>query len=811
MVKLMTEFDNREMKYDAFISYRHGGRDQFIAENLHKMLETFKLPANIEDKTNGKKKIERVFRDQEELPLASNLGDPIKEALAGSEWLIVICSPRLKESRWCQTEIETFIKMHGIEKVLAVLIEGEPSDSFPEQLLYKEVEVTSADGTVTIERVPMEPLAADMRGATTRDAMKAMKVEMLRLLAPVFGVSFDDLRQRHRERRLRRIVAMTSVAAAIMLVFGLVSGVMAVRIAKQNVEITAQAKALAVSTAGTLAEKSRYSLDNGDRKGAVRSALSAVTSFEGVDMPYTAEAQLALADSIYAYNFGQKYVPAGQLVTMGTVEDFIVSPDGKHALASDNAGFVYVFDVDTLTELMKYETGITMCEDEIHPFAFIDDDRVIFALDEKGAKLYSISTGEMSDVASLGGQNVSQFATGRNASCVWCVAGDKIVGLDINSLSVKHEINTKTGIVGYARILNISTDEKQVIYKTGDISTTKLFAYEVSNGKTIEFDVAGINTSCARVWNDCLYVLCNNIGDISLNDYRAIVHSFNLDGTKNWTYTEESVVGSFIRPSVYGDANQLLLTTSTDAILIDQTSGTYVTRNSIESSAVFVAAYTSSSMYSVINRNGNLIAITPENGMAVYSNLFEDCVGNLRMALIGSGSIFTQSHMSNKITVYKDFVAEDMQDYSGDVDQAAYDYYSYADAKDFVKDFNIDDKNMVAACVAFDGGKKAAVSYADNRAVFYDIPKGEVLGTVNAGVRFDSYYGVDKEGNYYIGGPGNAVVVNKDFEQIAHAENMVGLLAKDNRIVVEKYNDRYSLPILSLEEMIAAGKKIGMD
>jgi len=42
--------------------------------------------------------IRRVFRDQEELSLASNLGNPIMEALKQSKFLIVICSPRLKES-----------------------------------------------------------------------------------------------------------------------------------------------------------------------------------------------------------------------------------------------------------------------------------------------------------------------------------------------------------------------------------------------------------------------------------------------------------------------------------------------------------------------------------------------------------------------------------------------------------------------------------------------------------------------------------------------------------------------------------------
>ena len=157
------------MKYDAFISYRHSELDSFVAENLHKTLESFKLPGSVirNKKANGesvsKTKISRVFRDKEELPLVTNLADPITDALKNSDFLLVICSPRLKESMWCRKEIETFISMHGRERVLAVLIEGEPDISFPDELLYREETVTLPDGSTEKRKIPVEPLAADVR------------------------------------------------------------------------------------------------------------------------------------------------------------------------------------------------------------------------------------------------------------------------------------------------------------------------------------------------------------------------------------------------------------------------------------------------------------------------------------------------------------------------------------------------------------------------------------------------------------------------------------------------------------------------
>ena len=70
-------------EYDAFISYRHCELDSFVAEQLHKRLEAFRLPKYLAEqrKTGEKTRISRVFRDKEELPLATNLSDPIQEAL----------------------------------------------------------------------------------------------------------------------------------------------------------------------------------------------------------------------------------------------------------------------------------------------------------------------------------------------------------------------------------------------------------------------------------------------------------------------------------------------------------------------------------------------------------------------------------------------------------------------------------------------------------------------------------------------------------------------------------------------------------
>ncbi len=199
-----------QQKYCAFISYRHQSPDDVIAKALHTAIETYGVPASIRKKT-GKKKLGRVFRDQEELPLSANLGNDIETALDNSQWFIAICSPRYMESRWCLRELEYFIQRNGRERVLAVLVEGEPETSFPESLRFSVDEAGN--------RTEVEPLAANLRGS---DWKKNLKDEKLRLLAPMLSVTFDELKRRERQRAIRRtftISAAVLVAAASLSIF----------------------------------------------------------------------------------------------------------------------------------------------------------------------------------------------------------------------------------------------------------------------------------------------------------------------------------------------------------------------------------------------------------------------------------------------------------------------------------------------------------------------------------------------------------------------------------------------------------------
>ena len=63
-----------------------------------------------------------------------DLNELIADGLARSHWLIVLCSPRSAASRYVRREIVQFKLQGKSERILPVIIEGEPGACFPRTL-----------------------------------------------------------------------------------------------------------------------------------------------------------------------------------------------------------------------------------------------------------------------------------------------------------------------------------------------------------------------------------------------------------------------------------------------------------------------------------------------------------------------------------------------------------------------------------------------------------------------------------------------------------------------------------------------------
>ena len=184
----------------------------------------------------------RVFRDREELT-TKDLSESLDEALRESEYLIIVCSKRTPDSPWCTREVREFKKYHDDSKIIPILIEGEPHESFNEEL--RNLKSIFIDDKGESQTRDLELLAAELRREEVKklnfigyealknsdkakfEALKSESVktlkqsEIYRIMATILGVNFGDLKQRHKERRLRTIIASTIAAAVILLAFGI--------------------------------------------------------------------------------------------------------------------------------------------------------------------------------------------------------------------------------------------------------------------------------------------------------------------------------------------------------------------------------------------------------------------------------------------------------------------------------------------------------------------------------------------------------------------------------------------------------------
>lgn len=409
--------DNNKKRYSAFISYRHCEPDSYVAKTLQKKLETLKIPKNIKSNTSLTS-IERIFRDEDELPVAGSLSSQIDLALSESEYLICLCSPRYLESQWCMMEIETFIEKFGKDKILLVLVDGEPSESFPEVITKEEVKVIGPDGIETTQIRNCEPLAADVRATSQKERRKKIDDASLRLAAAMLGINYDDLKQRHRERIMKKVISGISTALVCLLMFAIFCIFTIIRIdhqAKQiqqqnieiqqqndvitekskeitdkNMELEAQYIALETKYSISVSEKSDDLLASGRIFDALYSLRHVLPdSMDDTSVPYTEESHFALTNVWDFYGKSHSFANTNCLDCDYQIESF--TDNGNDFIAVTDANF-------NLTIYNILERNVPRIHKKVMKFnrssTFITEDLLVYQSDDGKLTKYNIRTNE---------------------------------------------------------------------------------------------------------------------------------------------------------------------------------------------------------------------------------------------------------------------------------------------------------------------------------------------------------------------------------------------------------------------------------
>ena len=187
--------------------------DASVANKLAESIRRYRLPSGTTLPDSGldyrRVHIEADGRD---------FDDEARDILDHSRFLAVLCSPETRTSSFVLDRLAYFREAGKGGNIIAVIVRGEPADSFPESFIeQKTVRKIMPDMTV-VERVEtIEPVASDLRAETRSRWKEALSYETVRIIASVLYLHPDDLEQRHRMRRRKAVITLVSIIAAVCL------------------------------------------------------------------------------------------------------------------------------------------------------------------------------------------------------------------------------------------------------------------------------------------------------------------------------------------------------------------------------------------------------------------------------------------------------------------------------------------------------------------------------------------------------------------------------------------------------------------
>ncbi len=627
------------MKYDVFISYRHSELDMEIAKKVHFGLETYRIPGAVRLKT-GKKKMGRVFRDQEELPIGSDLDDNISRALTESKYLIVICSPRTPESYWVCKEIESFIELHDRNHILAVLIEGEPDESFPPQLL------TDDAGN------PVEPLAADVRGETKKERNRKFKTEILRLAAPIIGCSYDDLKQRHRERIIKRTIAIVSTAAAVLAAAGAAFGIYNANVAARMKALADEKATLADEKAALADEKTKLAeeisiqyegkqenqsrffaqeamtlLQSGNREDAILVAMEGLPS-DGNDRPYVPDAEYALSRAVYAYDCGKGMTFDRILQHKLAVKEIRTTEDRTKVITIDSGNRVYVWNVKdwsllasvdpALNEFNYFENVTSADADDTGIYTTTDHELIKY--DHQGNVIYRKAYEDFVRRCDLCG----------NTGKLVLILKESFLVLDASDGSA---LETHESSCGYAFMPDGGFNDEHGIYLVShyedEMDKGYISVYDIKTG-----DMKDVRLSEGYYLNSCV-TPDGNIAVVSCNPFEpgedithVVAELFSRDGSRLWVkdvpahvkgaMTFYALVKAHKYKAEDGEHPEIVITLEAEAFTLNEKDGSTVSSLTLPGDATALALTVEGPYGRVGYRQGNYDVIDFTEGR-IYS------------------------------------------------------------------------------------------------------------------------------------------------------------------------------------------------
>ncbi|MBR4775975.1 MAG: TIR domain-containing protein [Lachnospiraceae bacterium] len=803
----------KNVHYDAFISYRHCELDSFVAEKIHKKLEAFRLPRSVRSKVkNGKHRIERIFRDLEELPLSDNLMDPITNALNNSDYLITICSPRYLGSIWCMKEIEVFLQTHDREHVLVILAEGEPEESFPEILKFEDLTTVDENGNTITSRRELEPLAADVRSTDKKNLIKAIDNAVIKLSAEIFELNYDDLKRRHRKQKLRKMAIIFGSIFVAQLIFAIVVSVMLIKISnqkdliseqneqmseqnkkisEQNEEISAQYRELQDKYAASMATVSETLMGEGKRKDAAYALRSVLP--DNLSEGYNPTALERLYSVMDPYEISGKMAPDSMFSMDGEIESYSLSYDGKYIAINDGQN-ICVFDADSGNTIKKIEKENTedAWDDQYFTAEFSGNDGLI-VINGGNASYVNLSDTETKPLDYLDPYCVLVQSSSGKATFA-------LSGYDIKAVNNKGEqlycIDLEEIFDGSDfEFNNVCVDNGNVSMSFTDFSRYYIVVFNEDTGRMIASVSDNDSFRAGAILSgDMLYFY-----HASAPDYRGrntyVLSAYDYVNSRFlWARYLDNI-------SVYDicqTENSLILIDSSMINVVDKTTGNILNYYFLESP--LIAGWVNNDMYYYINYDG-LIHYCDQYRLYDYTEYFfiNAPTSKIISAAYGETGLFCKFNEKNYITRYSSVISPEATRVEYDT---SYTYKIEHPADDALE--NIESINLRAVNESFysDDGKYIFVHYNDHTAKIYDATSMKEIASPDC--HSSKYVGLwysSVTGSYILNGKYESYILNDDLNVICQTTRILD--EKGGRLILTDIgNNCFSVPFVNYQELI---------
>ena len=616
----------------------------------------------------------------------------------------------------------------------------------------------------------------------------------------MYGLDYDDLRQRHKLRRQKRIINISIITAIACFIFALYSSLMLIKINSQQ-EVLKHHQAL------SLASKSEEHLKKDDRYEAIKTAYQSLVEFEGVKMPYTPEAEYALSESLGIYDIGASYKSVSELKTKGIVDFIKSSENNKYAAIYDESGELTLFDTSELNIISTYTVSDLYFNENFFSFvgndflAFVNKDKKISLVKTENGELFTEIETEGSGYAVVKGNGTGEYLVYSDYKNVYIY--DVKENKKIGNVSGQNDFLSKLYFSEDSNyVFAASLKENYDIYAEDSLTVYIIDIKEAKEVNTITLTASSISGVATK--NNNAYILLNNRVGVNLN---ILLVSYNItNGNINWTKDIDSAWGDYILRSYAENTNDIAVVNQDQVFILDADNGEIVNTFNTSSSILKIYTFVSDETYLTISSDGsvNYMDVANKNNYE-YAGRFELKLDEYIDVEKSENGLILIPQNENRIILYEEKANKDMKLEDIQIDFPSNDSVSSTEQKQLIEDYNMQNKNLVNN-IFYDTDKKVMfVNYKNNDIAIYNTENKELIKLLNNVGTLSHYFGKDKNNRIYIGDVSNTYILDKNYNKVGYIKSLRKL--EDDKLLIANNGKIYSLKIYSLNEMLEQAKQ----